>query len=193
MREEYAILMRLAVLLRVGLLTAVTLISACDRLKPKTEAASAPVRKAGFWRESLMRDGKPGRLGGLTVCVDTQTESQFSALGRHFNTGACKRTINRESPTVIRFTAVCARGDGATVTTQGMAQGDFNAAYTVRSDVNVQGAPIDALNGDHELVMTGQYLGACPAGVKPGDVVLGSGVKVNIARLPQIIQGLSGG
>jgi hypothetical protein len=49
------------------------------------------------------------------------------------------------------------------------------------------------MNGMHVIDIAGRYEGACPATMRPGDVNLGSGLKVNMDRLPQIASAVTGG
>ena len=82
---------------------------------------------------------------------------------------------------------------GAVVTSRGVATGDFGSGYEVRSEVAIKDAPFEAMNGLHSVTITGRYKGPCPPGMRPGEVNLGSGVKVSIDRLSQIAGALEAG
>lgn len=177
--------MRTVIIARAGAFASLAILGGCG--KPATDGASAsvPSRRAGLWEQVLTRDGKPGRLGRLQVCIDPATDARFSAFGRHFSNGRCERHISRDGA-VYRFTASCTRDNGATVKTSGVATGDFKQTYHVRSDINVSGASLEAMNGVHAIEINGRYLGPCPDDMRPGDVSLGGGLKVNIDNLPKI-------
>jgi hypothetical protein len=171
---------------------ALTALSGCGKVDGVGSAATAPSRKAGLWEQVLTRDGKPGRLGVLTLCVDAATDHQLSVFGRHVGKGDCERTVNRDAAGVYHFASACTLSNGTLVKTMGTASGDFGSGYRVHSEVNISDAPLAPMNGMHVVDITGRYVGACPATMKPGEVSLGSGLKVNMDRLPQIVSDVAG-
>ncbi len=183
--------MRMAAMTRAGALAGIAILGGCA--KPSTDGASVapPARRAGLWEQVMTRDGKPGRLGKLQICLDAATDARVSAFGRRFNSAACQKSVTRDGG-VYRFTASCTRENGATVKTTGVATGDFTQNYRVRSEIDVSGASLEAMNGMHTVEVNGRYLGACPDDMRPGDVSLGGGLKVNIDRLPQIAKAMGG-
>jgi hypothetical protein len=172
---------------------ALTALTGCGKFDAGGAAATAPARRAGLWEQVLTRDGKPGRLGVLTLCVDAATDHQLGVFGRHIGKGDCEKTVTRDLSWVYHFASTCTLSNGTLVKSMGTAVGDFGSGYRVHSEVNVTGAPIAPLNGMHVIDISGRYEGACPSTMKPGDVALGSGLKVNMDRLPQILSDLSGG
>ena len=184
--------MRKSAISRAGTLLAMAAIGGCTKPATDSSASSVPSRKAGLWEQTVTRDGKPGRLGVLKLCLDASSDAKIGVFGRHFAKGACERSVTRDANGVYHFTAECTLRDGAKVKTQGTAMGDFGSAYTVRSDVDVTGASFGPMNGDHEINVNGRYLGPCPADLKPGDVALGAGLKVNMDRIPQVLAAFGG-
>jgi hypothetical protein len=168
-------------------------LTGCGKVDGQGSAAAMPSRKAGLWEQVLTRDGKPGRLGVLTLCVDAATDHKLGVFGRHVGRGDCDRTVTRDAAGVYHFSSTCSLTNGTTVRSMGTASGDFGSGYTVHSEVNISGAPIAPMNGMHVIDITGRYEGACPATMRPGDVSLGSGMKVNMDNLPQIASAVSGG
>jgi hypothetical protein len=177
--------MRTMIIARAGAFAGLAVLGGCGRPAPDNASTSVPSRRAGLWEQVLTRDGKPGRLGRLQVCIDTATDARFSAFGRHFSSGQCQRTITRDGA-VYRFTASCTQDSGAMVKTTGVATGNFTQTYRVRSDISVSGSSVEAMNGVHAIEINGRYLGPCPNDMRPGDVSLGGGLKVNIDSLPKI-------
>ena len=70
-------------------------------------------------------------------------------------------------------------GHAGTVTTTGVASGDFSSKYLVHSESDVTGSSIAAMNGHHVTEMQANWLGPCPANMTPGDVMVG-GFKMNL-------------
>jgi len=183
--------MRLVIVRRAGALTLLALTS-CGRPAVESAPAAPPARRAGLWEQTLTRDGKAGRLGVLTLCFDAATDRKLSVFGRHFGAGDCQRSVTSDPAGVYHFASTCSLGAGMVVKSTGTASGDFGASYKVHSEVSVAGAPFEPANGMHVIDISGRYKGPCPAGMRPGDASLGSGLKVNIDRLPQIAAAMAG-
>ena len=184
--------MHLAIVGRAGALTTLVALTSCGRPAVENAPAAAPARKAGLWEQTLTRDGKAGRLGVLTLCFDAATDRKLSVFGRHFGSGDCQRSVTSDPDGVYHFASTCSLGAGMVVKSSGTASGVFGANYKVHSEVSVVGAPFELANGMHVIDISGRYKGPCPAGMRPGDASLGSGLKVNIDRLPQIAQAMTG-
>jgi hypothetical protein len=101
--------------------------------------------------------------------------------------------VNRDSSGAYRFTSMCKLADGGVINSHGVATGDFKTAFDVHSAIDVTGASFEPMNGAHQITVSGRYLGDCPVGMKPGDVSLGSGMTVNMNKLPEIAKDLGGG
>jgi hypothetical protein len=172
---------------------ALAALTGCEKIGGAGSTAAAPARKAGLWEQVLTRDGRPGRLGVLTLCVDAATDHEMGVFGRHVGSGDCDRAVTRDGAGIYHFTTTCTLSNGAVVRSMGTAVGDFGSGYKVHSEVTVSGAPIAPLNGMHVIDIAGRYEGPCPSTMKPGDVSLGSGMKVNMDRLPQILSEVGGG
>ena len=68
-------------------------LTGCGKIDGAGSAAVAPARRAGLWEEVLTRDGKPGRLGVISMCVDAATDHVVGVFGRHVGAGDCERTV----------------------------------------------------------------------------------------------------
>jgi hypothetical protein len=163
------------------LLAASALISGCGRhdsaqvsaggAAQPTEAAtpvltSRPHPKAGLWRTSMSTNAGPGITMTGELCVDSSTEdSAFSANGRSISKD-CEPTQFAPSDGGFAFTAVC-HAKGRTITTKGLATGDFRTSYAL--DVSTQIDPSPAgLPPEMHTKMQATWLGPCKPGQKPG-------------------------
>jgi hypothetical protein len=178
--------MRRSTIAHVWAMAALASLTGCAKPASEPAGAAMPVRKAGLWDLKMTRDGKAGKLGALRICLDAATDERLGVFGRHFGTGACQRAITQEPGGVYRFESSCKLGNGATVATRGVASGSFDSAYDIRSDVKVSGAPFEPMNGDHEIAISGRFIGACPPGMNAGDINLGSGMKVSLDQLSKL-------
>ncbi len=184
--------MRIVMIARVGAFATLASLASCERPAHEPVSSGMPTRKPGLWEQTLTRDGKPGKLGGLKICLDAATDLESGVFGRHFAKGKCQKSISRDATGAYHFSSSCTLKEGELVSTRGSATGDFTSHYDVQSDISVSGSPIEPMNGLHAIHITGRYQGPCPVGMRPGDINLGSGIKINIDKLPTFL-GASGG
>jgi Protein of unknown function (DUF3617) len=81
--------------------------------------------------------------------------------------------------------SVCSMG-GGTSTSHAVITGDFSSAYTMQiTSTHHGGASVPGMASGGEMGMTIQakWLGPCPAGERPGDMIMGNGMKINILDL----------
>ena len=75
---------------------------------------------------------------------------------------------------------------GATTTTHAVIAGDFNSAYTVQTtSTRSGGRPMPGMpaGGSSHMSLSAQWIGACPSGTRPGDIMMGNGMKMNVLDL----------
>lgn len=154
-----------------GLCFAMLALTACSKSAGKAEAPAAPgvapaptvlngppPIKPGLW-EITSKD-MPAKI---RTCTDEHTQSDVATQGGTPKTCA-KRTWGR-IPNGVAFEFDC-ENDGSRVTSKGTVTGDFSTRYTMQADASL------TKNGVVKTIkqsVTATYLGACPAGMKPGD------------------------
>jgi hypothetical protein len=160
-------------------------------------AVAPPMRKAGLWEQTMTRDGgqSMGPMGaGMKLCLDAATDAQMHVFGRQFGRGMCQQqSVSRGPDGSYAFASSCDLPNGGKVVSKGAASGDFNSKYVVRMESDVTGAMSERRNGHHTMEMTGVWKGPCPADMKPGDMLLGNGVKVNVSQMMNWRRGAGGG
>ena len=188
--------MRVQIVLAVSTMTLAALLGGCDRGAPANRTAAAlPTPKAGLWRESILRDGRElGLIGDMRACLDADARARLSALGGRAGKTMCRdQAVTRDSDGAYHFSSACDLGPGGHVVTQGELTGDLSKRYRVYSRTDTRGASLQSLNGHHVIDVEADYLGPCPAGMTPGDVLIANGMKVNMDRLRALADTLAGG
>ncbi len=127
---------------------------------------SRPHLKPGLWRTSLTTNIGPGISMTGELCLDASTdEAAFSSNGHGFSKD-CDPVRYQAADGGFGFSTVCHLGK-RTVTTSGVASGDFNSDYkvdlTTRTDPKPSGLPAQM-----STVIRARWAGACPPGQKPG-------------------------
>jgi hypothetical protein len=97
----------------------------------------------------------------------------------------CQKQDVQNKGGVITVDSVCQFGE-STTTSHAVVSGDFNSAYTVQVNSTRQGGrpiPGAAPGGESHMTIAAKWLGPCAAGQRPGDVMIGNGMKMNVLEL----------
>ncbi|HEX6002251.1 MAG TPA: DUF3617 family protein [Hyphomicrobiaceae bacterium] len=140
-----------------------------------------PPRKAGLW-EITMAVEKPGNVPAMTtkMCLDPATDRELMEYGLKFTDGKCKSVSRREGSALI-INADCKIGGKPSKTTV-VITGDFRSAYTARIEGTMASA--DGKKPQMtQMTQTATWKSADCPGMKPGDITMLGGVKVNIKQL----------
>jgi hypothetical protein len=146
-----------------------------------------PPRKPGLWVQTVssdrMKSGGPGMKQSIRMCLDAATEQKMKWWGS--NAGPHKPDCQEQSfhPHLgggWDFHSVCNMGESGTVTSDGAMRGDFGSHYTVEMTSTTAGSPMPQANGSHKMTIEATWTGPCPADMKPGDMEMPGGFKVNL-------------
>jgi len=151
-------------------------------------AVDLPARKPGLWELKMNLNNPKIPPQVVQQCIDAATDKQMlSNFG-----GAAQRTCQRETTTRTSgeyvIDSVCTIAGGATTNTHTVISGDLSSAYTMRSNAKRQGGPEvpgRPARGETHIVVEAKWLGPCGPGQRPGDMIMGNGMKINIFDLHQ--------
>jgi hypothetical protein len=161
-----------------------TEVTQVDKAMPSASAsatppAAPPERKAGLWEQTMSSD----RINQTTrVCLDKSVQDKLSWTGQQAGKSGCeKSSVTPRVGGGWEFNSVCDLGAGGRVVSHGVACGDFGDHYSVEIDSTTTGAAMPQANGDHKMKLEASWKGPCPADMKPGDMELPGGMKLNMA------------
>lgn len=152
-----------------------------------------PTRKSGLWESSITMSGV---MTGQTSkeCVDETTDAEMMKIATDSSKamgGSCSKNIFKRTATGFETESVCTVG-GSTLSSKGTFSGDFSSSYS--GEIVTTSTPPLFGNGGSKTTITARYVGACGADMKPGDVIMGNGVKTNMkdaaAQAEKIAQSL---
>lgn len=128
-------------------------------------AADAPQRKSGLWEMKMSGANMPG---GMTMqqCVD-QKSDDISKM-QEAKSNCTKNAVRREGEKVIAE-SVC-KMQGTTATTRSVFTGKFDSAY--KGEIKTTYDPPMQGMRESSSMIEAKWVGPCPAGQKPGDVVM---------------------
>jgi hypothetical protein len=142
--------------------------------------ASLPQRTPGLWTQTMVMDGSDA-LQSVKVCLDAVTDRKLAWWSPPESVNCSKNKVERQADGSWTFESACVIDGGGQVNTQGRAVGDFQRSYQVTADTDVRGAAQDSLNGSHTATIDAIREGDCPKGMKPGELELPDGRRINLS------------
>lgn len=144
----------------------------------------APHRKPGLWKQSLLQEGSD-TINSFTLCLDAEADTKLSWWSQQgFKRKCSKNELKQQPDGSWKFSSIC-EGMGMRMTNDGSAVGDFNSKYQIKAESTTTGAPNPVMNGTRVVTIDGEWLGECPAGMKPGDIETADGRRMNMLQMMQ--------
>jgi hypothetical protein len=136
-----------------------------------------PKRKAGLWEMSMASaNDKQGPVTSR-VCIDAATDAALTSFGLGIANQMCSKHDIRVSGNVATIDTVCKIGESQQ-TSHSTLSYTGNDAY--RIDVRSHFDPPFLGKSDSTMTQMARWTGACPADMKPGDLVMGNGMRINL-------------
>jgi hypothetical protein len=156
-------------------LTLVTVLFLAPRL---AIGDTIPSRTSGLWETSIsMGNGIPNQT--IKECVDQSTDAEGLKTGTEMPQamgGTCSKNTFKRTSSGFESESECTIG-GSTISSKGTFTGDFASSY--KGEVVTTHSPPIFGNGGSKTVITAKHLGPCAADMKPGDLIMGNGMKMN--------------
>jgi hypothetical protein len=151
-------------------------------------ALDLPTRKAGLWELKMEFEGRNLPTQLVQQCTNAETDRLMTFnFGGTAERNCQKRDVHNTGGT-ITVDSVCTFGD-ATTTSHAVVSGDFSSAYTVQvNSTRHGGRPIPGAGpgGETHMTIAAKWLGPCVAGQRPGDVMTGNGMKMNVLYMQRM-------
>ncbi len=152
-------------------------------------AEDLPMRKAGLWEINMTFVGRKLPAQMIKQCIDAATDklmnNNFGSSPEH---DCSKRDIKHVAGTMT-VDSVC-NFSGATTTSHAVVTGSFDSAYTMDvTSTREGGRPIPGTKpgAATHMKLDAKWLGPCEAGQKPGDVIMGNGMKINVLDMQKFM------
>ena len=143
-------------------------------------ALDMPPRKAGLWELKMSMESLPMPAQAFQHCIDATTDKAMNDIGGGARAQQCSKQDMQRAGNTITVDSVCNIG-GATTTSRAVVTGDFNSAYTVKVTSKRDGGPATpGLPAETNMTIEAKWTGPCKADQKPGDMIMGNGVKMSI-------------
>jgi hypothetical protein len=163
--------------------------------------ASSPLAAAGFdlpprapgqWEMSIQVDTAAMPPQIIKMCLDAETDKLLNSRFGGMASQMCSRQEQKKDGDDIVLESDCRVGD-MTTSSHTVVSGDFNSAYTMKTDTRMGGsnAPKGLQPGlpqgpsSQSTTISAKRVGDCEAGMTPGDIDLGEGRKMNVRDMPE--------
>jgi len=150
------------------------------------QAAELPARKPGLWEVNVSFENRNGAGPTIQQCIDASTDQMMQSSVGPMAQAACSRRDVQKSGNTTTIDATCALA-GKTATSHSVITGSFDSAYTMTVTSQSDALP----GGNLTMTVAAKWLGPCLPDQKPGDIVIGNGIKMNILEMQK--RGLSQG
>lgn len=145
------------------------------------QAQEAPKRKSGLWELKRTSTMTRDQTRVYQMCIDQASDDAFQKLAEGAQSERCKASPPKRDGGKLLIDAVCEIGNAepSTATTHAVITGSFDSAYKIESKSTFK----PPLRGKTEStsVMEAKWTGPCKPDMRPGDVILPNGNKINAA------------
>jgi hypothetical protein len=135
-----------------------------------------PKRKSGLWEIMTSSDAVKDEVRSVHMCVDQKADNLTGAAASTAKKMCSKNDMRREGNR-LTIDSVCKFGP-TTAITHSVITGNFDSVYRVDTS-STYDPPMGGMKQSHATI-DARWTGPCKADQKPGDVILGNGVKINI-------------
>ena len=149
-------------------------------------AAELPTRKAGLWELRMSFENRTTAGPVIQQCIDAATDQMMQSSAGPLAQEACSKRDVQRSGNTVTIDSTCTIS-GKTATSHALVTGSFDSAYTMTVTSHSDAMP----GGKMVMNMAAKWLGPCAADQKPGDMMMGNGIKMNILEIRK--RGLSQG
>ena len=144
-------------------------------------ATELPARKPGLWEVKTSIGNNIAAARSIQQCIDAATDQMLQSNAGPFAAAACPQREVKNTADSITIDSTCTLG-GKAATAHAVITGSFDSAYTMTVTSQNDELP----GGKMTMTMDAKWLGPCAADQKPGDLIMGNGVKVNILQMQKL-------
>jgi hypothetical protein len=138
-------------------------------------ADELPSRRPGLWEVRTRIDNRNVPTVVIQQCIDAATDQMMQSIAGPYSQDICaKRTVQRSADS-ITIDSTCTFA-GKSAAAHAVATGSFDSAYTMTVTSGSEAEPGKTMT----MRIEAKWLGPCTADQKPGDMIFGNGIKVNI-------------
>ena len=136
-----------------------------------------PKRKPGLWEMTIIPAEGQRAPPASKVCIDAATDRELMRFGMGMTEQLCSKRELSVSGNVATIDAVCKIGNSQQTSRSTIR---FNGDSGYRTEIKAKFDPPFLGKSESTTIQEAKWTGPCPADMKPGDLVTGPGMKINI-------------
>ena len=141
-------------------------------------AIDFPTMKSGLWESRVNRDGaQKGTVPVTRICIDAAVQKEMLDMGMGSMKSMCSKNDMRRDGNKIYGEAECKLGE-STMKSKSVTSFTSDTAY--HTEVKASYDPPFMGKNASTTVIDAKWTGACPAGVRAGDVIMPNGKSINM-------------
>lgn len=141
-------------------------------------AIDFPTLKSGLWESRVNRDAAQKSSMPVTrICIDSAVQKEMLDMGMGSMKSMCSKNDLRRDGNRIYGEAECKLGE-STMKSKSVTTFTSDSAY--HTEVKSSYEPPFMGRSASTTVIDAKWTGACPAGVRPGDVIMPDGKSINM-------------
>jgi len=148
----------------------------------QAQAFDFPKRKSGLWEIETFPSTRAGASQKAQMCIDQKSDDALNQMGTGMTRQICSQSNIRREGNAIVSDSVCKFGT-TTATTHSVVTGKFESAYQVETQ-STYDPPMNGMK-EGSAVIKARWIGPCKSDLKPGDMILPNGTKINVNDRPQ--------
>jgi hypothetical protein len=151
-------------------------------------ADSLPKREAGLWEVSVISSHSP-TPNMMKECVDGSTDAKLMEMGADMSKsmgGACSKNEFKKTASGFESTSECSIM-GSKMTSKGSFTGDFVKTYS--GEITTSFSPPMFGQKQSTTKISAKHIGPCSSDMKPGDVIMANGMKMNMNEAAENVKG----
>jgi hypothetical protein len=139
-----------------------------------------PKRKPGLWEMSTTSAGNKAAPAMSKVCIDATTDRELMNFGLGVANQLCSKRDIKVSGNVATLNMVCTIGNSQSTSRSTIT---YSGSTAYRAEIRAHFEPPFLGQSDSATTQQAKWTGPCPPDLKPGDLVTGNGVKINLRDL----------
>ncbi len=140
-------------------------------------ADDLPKRKSGLWEIKTGTAATQGAAATMQMCIDEKADNVAQQQAAGAAKENCSKNEIKRSGNRMTIDSVCKFGE-STATSHSVFTGSFDSAYRVETK-STYDPPMSGMK-EGSAVIDAKWLGPCKPDQRPGDMILGNGMKVNM-------------
>jgi hypothetical protein len=150
---------------------------ASSALAADLPAIDIPTMKPGLWESKVAREGTTAPQPIARMCLDAAVQKEMMGFGMGAMKSMCSKNDLRREGNKLYGNNECKIGES---TMRSTSVTTFNGDSSYHTEVKATYDPPMMGKAGVDTVVDAKWVGPCPAGMQPGEMIMPNGQKMNV-------------